>query len=215
MTNDVITAIDGVDVTDPSLDFEARTELCSELISNASPEGVKLSVIRGRDELDVFVKDIYNEQEQRNLLGIYMGGRIVPYGFFESFGKGFDFMVFIINTTFSAIGGWFTNGIHQGDVSGVVGTVAITAKMASIGFNNLLLVIVLISLSLGLFNLLPFPALDGGRLVFLLIELIFRKPVPRKVEGAIHMVGLLLLFGLMIIVTFFDIKGLLSGTLFG
>lgn len=213
--NDIILAIDGVDVTDAAIGFDERMELCSELIANADQKGVNVTVLRRGDTQDVFVENIYNEQEQRNILGIYMGASVEPYGFFESFAKGGEFIAYIVKTTFSAIGGWFTNGIQQGDVSGVVGTVAITARMASIGIENLILVIILISLSLGIFNLLPIPALDGGRLVFLLIELIFRKPVPRRVEATVHMVGLFLLFGLMILVTFSDIRALITGTLFG
>lgn len=212
--HDVIMAIDGVDVGGSEGDFSAKADLCSELILNAPAEGVSMTVKRGDELVDLFISDIYNEAEQRNLLGVYMDGRVTPYSFGESFGKGAQFLGFIVKTTFKAIGGWFTDGIHQGDVSGVVGTVAITAKMASYGFENLLLVTVLISLSLGIFNLLPIPALDGGRLVFLLIELIIGKPVPRKVEATIHMVGLFLLLGLMVLVTIFDILGLVRGTMF-
>ena len=68
----------------------------------------------------------------------------------------------------------------------------------------------IISVNLGLFNLLPIPALDGGRLFFQLIELIFRKPVPLKYEGMIHTVGLLLLLLLMAVVTFKDIFGIFT-----
>lgn len=63
-------------------------------------------------------------------------------------------------------------------------------------------------MNLGIFNLLPFPALDGGRLLFQLIEFIFRRPVNRKVEGYIHTVGLLLLLALMVFVTGKDIWNL-------
>ena len=66
----------------------------------------------------------------------------------------------------------------------------------------------MITVNLGLFNLLPVPALDGGRLFFQLIELIFRKPVPTKVEGMIHTVGMALLLLLMVVVTFKDVFGL-------
>lgn len=212
--DDVILSIDGVSISELDADFDAKADTCSELISNASKDGVTVTVLRDGEQKEVFISDIYNESEQRNVLGIYMGEALEPYSFGEALGKGFDFLVFIVKTTFTAIGGWFTNGIQAGDVSGVVGTVAITAKMASYGLNSLILVTVLISLSLGIFNLLPIPALDGGRLVFLLIELIVGKPVPRKVEATIHLVGLFLLFGLMALVTVFDVLGLIRGTMF-
>ncbi|MCL2530630.1 MAG: M50 family metallopeptidase [Oscillospiraceae bacterium] len=66
----------------------------------------------------------------------------------------------------------------------------------------------LISINIGIMNLLPLPALDGGRIVFVLIEAIARKPVPKKFEGMVHGIGLALLMLLMIIITFSDIIGL-------
>jgi len=73
---------------------------------------------------------------------------------------------------------------------------------------NLVNIAVILSLSLGLFNLIPFPALDGGRLLFLLIEAIIRRPLNRKVEAIVNGVGLALLFTLMIVVTISDVVGL-------
>ena len=92
-------------------------------------------------------------------------------------------------------------------MSGPVGVAGAITDAASSGAGalNVAYIAAVISMNLGVFNLLPFPALDGGRLVFLAIEGIRRKPVPVKVEGYINGVGLLLLFGLMIIVTFKDI----------
>ena len=210
---DVILAVDGEDVSAGDEEFDARCERCSLLIANAAPEGVTMTVMRGDKQLDVYVRDIYNAKEGRNIIGVFMGASVKPYGFFESFGKAFDFLASIVKTTFTAIGGWFKHGIQAGEISGVVGTVAVTAQMASYGFENLLLVTILISISLGLFNLFPLPALDGGRLVFLLIELIFRKPVPRNIEATVHAVGMFLLFGLMALVTVFDVLGLFNGNL--
>ena len=72
-------------------------------------------------------------------------------------------------------------------------------------FLNLVNLSIMISANLGVMNLLPIPALDGGRLVFHIIELIVRKPVPKKIEGMIHGVGLLLLLALLTVVTLKDI----------
>jgi regulator of sigma E protease len=66
-------------------------------------------------------------------------------------------------------------------------------------------IIALISLNLAFFNLIPFPALDGSRILFSLVELIIRKPIPRKVEAAIHAVGFLILLGLLFLITLKDI----------
>ena len=69
----------------------------------------------------------------------------------------------------------------------------------------------MITINIGLFNLLPLPALDGGRLFFMLIEMIFRKPVPRKYEGWVHAIGLILLLLLMVVISFSDIMRLIRG----
>ena len=77
-----------------------------------------------------------------------------------------------------------------------------TAKYSMISFFQL---VAFISINLGVMNLLPLPALDGGRLVFLIIEGIRRKPVPPKYEGYVHAAGLMLLFMLMVYVTGQDV----------
>ena len=68
-----------------------------------------------------------------------------------------------------------------------------------------------ISVNLGIINMLPFPALDGGRFLMLLIEWIFRKPVPRKVEKVINAVGLVLLLGLSAVIAVKDVFKLFTG----
>ena len=69
----------------------------------------------------------------------------------------------------------------------------------------------LITINLGVFNLLPVPALDGGRLLFILIEMIFRKPVPQKFESLVHGIGFGILILFMILITFKDIWKLIAG----
>jgi regulator of sigma E protease len=73
-----------------------------------------------------------------------------------------------------------------------------------------LLLAAVISINLGLFNLFPIPALDGGRLVFILFEMIFRRPVPAKYEGLVHFVGFVILMALMVLILFKDIFTLFS-----
>lgn len=108
---------------------------------------------------------------------------------------------------------------HYGinDLSGPVGTVSIIANAASeavssgTGFDMIIYIMALISINVGVFNLLPVPALDGGRLFFIIIEAIRKKPVPARYEGIIHAVGLALLMLLMVVITFNDIKNLIAG----
>lgn len=94
------------------------------------------------------------------------------------------------------------------DVSGPVGIASVIGKSAKLGLNYLINVSAMISLSLAALNILPFPALDGGRVLFVGLEKIFRRPVPMKYEQLAHTVGFLLLLLLIIIVTGRDIRGL-------
>lgn len=90
-------------------------------------------------------------------------------------------------------------------VSGPVGTATVISDAAKSGFNTLLLLTALISVNLGIFNLLPLPALDGGHIFYTLIELLFRRKLPSKAVGIIDAVGMFLLLGLMVVVTIKDI----------
>jgi regulator of sigma E protease len=82
------------------------------------------------------------------------------------------------------------------------------ANAAKAGLMNFLYLVTVITVNLGVFNLLPLPALDGGRLIFLLFELVARRPINKKIEGYINTAGILLLFALMIVVCCKDIVGL-------
>jgi len=90
-------------------------------------------------------------------------------------------------------------------ISGPVGVTAAVADVAKQDLFDILPIMALITINLGIFNLFPIPALDGGRLLFILYEMIFRKPVPQKYESAIHAVGFILLLGFMALVAFKDI----------
>ena len=93
-------------------------------------------------------------------------------------------------------------------VSGPVGVTTAIGDAAKAGALNLCYLISVLSMNLGVFNLLPVPALDGGRLFFILIEMVTRRRVPEKFEGMVHFIGIMLLFGLMILITFKDIVSL-------
>ncbi len=96
-------------------------------------------------------------------------------------------------------------------VSGPVGVTEAIGEAAKMGILNILPIMALITINLGIFNLLPIPALDGGRLVFISLEMILRRPVAKKYEGIIHAVGLALLLLLMAVITFKDIYTLFAG----
>lgn len=114
-----------------------------------------------------------------------------------------------------SLGDLLTGTYGLNDLSGPVGTVdfigdAVSQASSTEGVYNLLQLVALITINVGVFNLLPLPALDGGRLLFLIFEGITRKKVPAKFEGIVHFIGLILLFGLMIVVTFSDIRRLIG-----
>lgn len=104
----------------------------------------------------------------------------------------------------------FVTGKYSVDaVSGPIGITSTITNVAKEGAVNLIYLTSVLAMNLGIFNLLPIPALDGGRLFFQLIELIFRRPINRKVEGYIHTAGLMIFFALIILITFKDISKLL------
>ena len=91
------------------------------------------------------------------------------------------------------------------NLSGPVGIVAAIGQAVSIDWETLFSLLALITINLGIFNLLPLPALDGGRLVFLIVEAIRRKPVPPEKEGMVHAIGLMLFFLLALVLAWHDI----------
>ena len=96
-------------------------------------------------------------------------------------------------------------------VSGPVGVTNAMVETARTGLENFLYLVAVISLNLGIVNLFPLPALDGGRILFLGISAVIRRPIPERIEGVIHAVGLLLLLGLMIFITCKDVFALIFG----
>ena len=95
--------------------------------------------------------------------------------------------------------------IGMNAVSGPVGTVSAISEVSQYGFRNVLYLFVIISINLGIMNLLPLPALDGGRIAVLLVETVIRRRVNPKVETYIHLVGMVLLLGFMVVITVLDV----------
>ena len=110
-----------------------------------------------------------------------------------------------VKMVYDSLIGLVTGRYGMEAVSGPVGVAEVVGDAAKMGLDSFLYIVTVLSVNLGVFNLIPFPALDGGRFLFLVIEGIRRKPFDRAVEGYINFVGLLLLFGLMIFVTIKDV----------
>ena len=105
-----------------------------------------------------------------------------------------------------SLGKLFTTGEGLNDAAGPVGVVSLVAQQTQQGGLEIYLyLLVILSINLGLMNLIPIPGLDGSRLIFMLIEAIRRKPVNQKIEAGVHLCGYVLLFGIMIFFTFKDV----------
>ena len=96
------------------------------------------------------------------------------------------------------------------DLSGPVGIYSVVDSQSKKGFESILSLVAYLSMNVGVINLIPFPAFDGGRILFLIIEKITKKKIPPKVENMVNTIGFLAIIGLMIFVTFNDILRLFS-----
>ena len=147
------------------------------------------------------------------LFGFYHSAGREKVGFFDTLKYSAYEVKFWIATTLKSLGMMITGRVSTDQISGPVGIVKQVSDvveeskpegMATVVM-NLLIFSILITANLGVMNLLPIPALDGGRLLFLLIELIIRRPLPRKVETAVNMGGFVLLMGLMVFILANDV----------
>jgi regulator of sigma E protease len=125
--------------------------------------------------------------------------------------SGQDFAL-VWTSTFGALGGLFTHpAATAGQLHGVVGMASVSGEVQDAGWGAYMSFAALISISLGIFNLLPIPALDGGRGVFILAEMLRGKPVDPEKEALVHVGGFAILIVLMLAVSYHDITQIVSG----
>lgn len=148
------------------------------------------------------------ESAEKTGVGVVYGAQSVKLGFFRSLGRSFGFSFFIVFKILASLGALITGQIGLEAAGGTITVITTIAEVSASGFGSFLYVMAIISANLAVMNLLPLPALDGSRMVFTLIEMIFRKPVPRKVEAVIHAVGLILL---ILLAVFLDVFHLVRG----
>ena len=117
----------------------------------------------------------------------------------------FIYVVLVTEGTLGFFKDAFLAKANIDQVSGPVGMVSLVKDAAEHSFSRLILFTALISISLAVINILPFPALDGGRLLFVIIESIFKRPIPAKVANIINFIGFSFLILLMLVITFNDI----------
>lgn len=142
-------------------------------------------------------------------LGVIQNFVPQKYGFFECLGKGWVYSFYLGGLIIESFIGLFTGAVAVSEAGGTITAISQMADISSWGIEFFLLLLPLLAMNLAVFNILPIPALDGARALFVLIELIFRKPVNRKVEGWIHTIGLFVLLALVI---FLDINHFLNAS---
>lgn len=206
---DVVTSINKEKVT--------SSEQMRTFIRSRANQLLDIKIIRTIDgkkqEVSLQVTPKVMDADKVPKLGVVLAdAAIVRYPWYISIYKGFEAAFFSLINIFVSFyllikGLIFGQGLAF-DVSGPVGIASVIGQSAKLGIHYLINVVAMISLSLAAMNILPIPALDGGRVFFILIERIFKKPVPMKYEQAAHTIGFLLLLVLIVVITARDVVGL-------
>lgn len=164
-------------------------------------------VDRNGEILSFEVTPTYFEDRDQYLVGLSFGAQEI--GLISAFGVGFRYMIDSSLLIFEVIGQLF-RGTGFENVAGPLGIYNVTSQVASQGFIPLLYLTGVLSVNVGIIQLVPLPALDGGRVVFSLWEAITGKPVSQKLEGVLILASFALLFLLIIFVTYKDILNLIN-----
>lgn len=175
-------------------------------IMNQAYEPIKMTV--KRDGEIIVVEDVtFGTLEESG--AVFGSCDFIPFAEERSFGNLMKHTFFRSTSTvkmvYDSLIGMFTGRFGLEAVSGPVGVAEVVGDAAKASVQQFLYIVAVLTINLGVFNLIPFPALDGGRFLFLIIEGIRRKPFNRDVEGYINFVGIVLLFALMILVTCKDV----------
>lgn len=180
--------------------------------------GKSIDLVYERDgkRYETTLNPLYQEEEGRYLIGFYGSGVREKGNFLESLKYSVFELKYWINTTIDSLRMLVSGQVSANEVSGPVGIVKTIGDTYDesktegyyMVFLNMLNIAILLSANLGVMNLLPLPALDGGRLIFLIIEAIRRKRIDPDKEGMVHFVGLVLLMLLMVFVMVNDIRKL-------
>ena len=161
---------------------------------------VELTIIRNGEEQNVVVQKytVMQDGSETAIFGINTSRVQLTFG--QSLLKAVPFSCEMAWECLVALGEMFTGKYGLEEIGGPITTIGAIADAGSVSMLNLLILVPLIAVNLAVFNLLPIPALDGSKMIFVLIEWIRKKPINRDLENKIHMIGLLVLFGFVIIV---------------
>ena len=195
---DEILAVDGTETAD--------SNAVAQAIADSNGDAVTLTVRRDGQTLDLTITPFYDEDNGRYRVGFSFGRENMRLPIWSSIPFSVHYNIESVKTILDALKNMVFRGKGVDDMTGPVGTIYVIQEVTRQGgFEVYLEMLALISVNLGVMNLLPIPGLDGSRLLFLLVEAIRRKPVKRELEGAIHLAGFALLMGLMVLLTYKDI----------
>ncbi len=206
---DIIKEVNGEEITD----YEDYVEYLS---AGHYTDSVKLTVERDGELIEQELE--LEEGKLRYYVGFSVNLKGEKVSVLQTIGYSAYEVKYWIETTLKSLGLIFTGGVTKDDVAGPVGIISFIGDSYEAGveagslalFSNLANISILLTANLGVMNLIPFPALDGGRLVFLFIEVIRRKPCNQKIEGMVHLIGLVLLLILMGFVMVNDFSNILG-----
>lgn len=203
---DVIVAINNQEIE--------TVEQVQDLISQNQDQEILLTVNHFGETIEKNITPRYDEDLGRAALGVALiETGIVKYPWYLSIWLGIKSTVLMTGAILVAFYEIIRNllvGLPAGvEVAGPVGIAVMTGQVARLGIVYVLQFAAVLSINLAIINILPFPALDGGRLLFIALEKIRRKPVDQKVERIIHATGLIILLGLILLVTGRDILNII------
>lgn len=187
----------------------ATTMSLQDAVAKYDGQAARVLVNRDGETQTILVTPTVQDGSRATMgVEIYASG-LIRYPFFSALIEGAKTSYWMIKEIFGAfgslIGSIFVGKSVLNQFAGPVGIANVTGQAARLGFTYLLQFVALLSLNLAVINILPFPALDGGRILFLIIEKVKGKPVKREVENAIHNLGFFLLIALVIFITYKDI----------
>ncbi len=179
-------------------------------------ESLDIEYVRDGEHYSTTINPKYDEESGRYYIGILGAGELIECKGVNLFKYAFYEMEYWFGYTFKCLKMLVSGDLSKDDVAGPVGMTQYIGEtyetVKPYGFSSVLFTMMefatLISVNLGVLNLLPIPALDGGRLFFMLIEVVRGKPIPPEKEGIVHLIGMAALFLLMIFVLFNDVTRL-------
>lgn len=204
--DDIITAINNSPIK--------RWEQIAESVGTSKGLPLAVTVKRAATDITFTItpeprvsKNLFGEKVNGYAIGVASAGEVVTehFGPFQAIIKGTEQTWKVIDLTFMSLVKMVQRVVPMDSVGGPIMIAKMAGEQASAGISSFLAFMALLSINLGVLNLLPVPVLDGGHLLFYFMELIFRRPVPQKIREYAQQIGMVLLLGLMVLAFYNDI----------